>query len=364
MIVMIMPVLPVNAAVVSGLYEITVPVVTQSREERELVVRDALKAMLMRISGRNDAALLAEDETLVPRPTRLVQQFRYRKFAADEVIPPVAEGEKPYRQKLWLRFTASAIGDLLRQHGFPVWGKNRPAILLWLVVDDQRHRVLMGNNMDHAARTLVAEEAKKHGLPVRLPLLDLADQSRIQVTDVWGNFEDTILSASARYHTEAVLVGRIYLGYGKTWFGRWSLYNTGQRDDWQVNGTESLRAAIREGLNKTTELLSQRFAQVDTLLDKEQVIVKVRNIADLKSYNLAMRYLQGLNVVSAVEVLQVKPQDVTFALTTRSGRLGIAQAISLGHLLEAEFQSAVVTREPENSPVKKLQPDLLFRLVP
>ncbi len=355
-----------DAAVVAHLYEITVPVVTQGREERELVTRDALKEILVRVAGSTEAGLLAEDETLVPRPSRMLQQFRYRKFAANEVIPPPPEGAKPYKQKLWLRFTQKAVADLLRQQGFPVWGKTRPATLLWLVVDDQKHRFLLGNNASHAVATLVQQEAKKRGLPVRLPLLDLADQSKLRVSDVWGNFEDTILDASKRYQAEAVLVGRIYLDYGKTWNSRWSLYHAGQRQDWEGNGSETLRLAIKTGLDKTAETLAALFAQVDTLLDREEVLLRVSNVKSLASYNRVLKYLRGLNVVSKVNVVEVSPDEAVFRLDTRSGRLGISQAISLGHLLEPGMVQPVNPEHSENNEngKKPLKIDLVYKLVP
>jgi hypothetical protein len=256
-IMAILPIGSVNADNVPHLYEAEVPVEGQGRKERAFVVREALKEVLVRVSGRNEANALAADELLVPRPTRFVQQFRYRKFKSDEVIPAAADGAKPYTQKLWLRFTEKAVAKLLREQGLPVWGKTRPATLVWLVVDDQKQRILIGNNTPHISRTHIEQEATKKGLPFRLPLLDLADQSKVQVTDVWGNFEDTILDASLRYQAEAILVGRIYLGFGNSWNTRWSLYSAGQRQDWEVSNSETLRAAVKEGLSKTGETLSR-----------------------------------------------------------------------------------------------------------
>ncbi|MDH5259135.1 MAG: DUF2066 domain-containing protein, partial [Gammaproteobacteria bacterium] len=248
----ILPITSVNADIVGHLYEVEVPVEGQGREERTYVAREALKEILVRISGRNEAAALADDELLVPRPTRFMQQFRYRKFNSNEIIPenPV-DGAKPYTQKLWLRFTEKAVAKFLREQGLPVWGKTRPATLVWLVVDDQKQRILVGNSTQHISRTHIEQEATKKGLPFRLPLLDLADQSKVQVTDVWGNFEDTILDASKRYQTEAVLVGRIYLSFAKIWNTRWSLYSDGQRYDWEVSNSDTLHSAVKEGLSKT-----------------------------------------------------------------------------------------------------------------
>ena len=361
----ILPITSVNADIVRHLYEVEVPVEGQGREERDYVVRQALKEILVRISGRNGASVLAEDESFVPRPTLFVQQFRYRKFKPDEIIPanPI-DGAKPYTQKLWLRFTEKAVSKLLREQGFPVWGKTRPVTLVWLVVDDQKQRVLVGNGTPHISRTHIEQEARKKGLPFRLPLLDLADQSRLQVTDVWGNFEDTILAASSRYQAEAVLVGRIYLSFAKTWNTRWSLYSAGQRYDWEVSNSETLRAAVNEGLSKTGEVLSERFAQVDTLIESGEVLLQVKNIPDLKTYNKVTKYLKSLNIVSQVQTHQVNTDDVIFSLSSRSGRLGIAQAIALGHVLVADIGKPVIRGEVAESKPEQLKVDLIYKRVP
>ena len=364
LITIILPFRSVNADIVHKLYEVEVLVEGQGREERAYVVREALKEILVRVSGRNEANALAADEELVPRPTRLVQQFRYRKFKSDEDIPPnPIDGAKPYSQKLWLRFTEKAVVKLLRLQGFPVWGKTRPATLVWLVVDDQKQRILIGNSTPHISRSHIERDANKKGLPFRLPLLDLADQSKLQVTDVWGNFEDTILAASERYQTEAVLVGRIYLSFAKTWNTRWSLYSAGQRQDWETSNRETLRTAVEDGLSKTAEALSVRFAQVETLESDGNILLQVKNISDLKTYNKVTKYLQNLSVVTGVEVSQVNEDNIVFSLSSRSGRLGVSQAIALGHLLVADFSQPVIREEVSNNNPKKIKTDLTYKLV-
>lgn len=364
-IMTISPIHSINADIVQNLYEAEVPVEGQTIEERDYVVREALKDVLVRISGRSDAGMLAKDETFVPRSTLFVQQFRYRKFKSDEVIPanPI-DGAKPFTQKLWLRFTEKTVSKLLREQGYPVWGKNRPATLVWLVVDDQKQRILIGNSTPHTSRIHIEQESLKKGLPFRLPLLDLADQSKLQVTDVWGNFEDTILAASSRYQTEAILVGRVYLSYAKTWNTRWSLYSAGERHDWEVANSDTLRNAVKEGLSKTGEVLSQRFAQVDTLIESGEILLRVKNISDLKTYNKVTKYLKSLSIVTQVQAQQVNADDVVFALSSRSGRLGIAQAIALGHVLVAEISKPIIRDQAVENKPEQLKVELTYKRVP
>ena len=364
LVAVISPSNPVNADVLTNLYELEVPVEGQGREERKYIVREALKEILVKISGKQEAAAIAEDELLVPRPTLLVQQFRYRKFKQNEVIPETPEGAKPYTKKLWLRFTKKAIAKLLRKQGLPVWGKTRPVTLVWLVVDDQKQRILIGNNTPHISRALIEEEAAKRGLPLRLPLLDLADKSKLQVTDVWGNFEDTILDASQRYQSDAILVGRIYLSYAKTWNTRWSLYSAGQRHDWDVSNSDSLRSAVKEGLSQTGEALSTRFTQTKAFTDNNMVLLKVNNVLNLKAYNKVIKYLKGLNVVTNIQVARVNEKDVVFNINSRSGRLGVIQAVSLGHMLVEDMIKPTVKSEKVESEDESLKVDLIYKWVP
>lgn len=360
----ILPITSVNADVVRHLYEVDVPVTGQSRKERAGVVRESLKEILVRISGRNEAGALAEDKTLVPRPTRFVQQFRYRKFKSDEIIPAAVKGKKAFTQKLWLRFTEKTVAKLLREQGLPVWGKTRPATLVWLVVDDKKQRVLIGNSTPHISRTHIEQEARQRGLPFRLPLLDLADQSKLQVADVWGNFEDTILAASSRYQTEAILVGRIYLGFSNSWNTRWSLYSAGQRQDWEVNNSENLHSAVKEGLSKTGEILSVRFAQVNTAEESDMVLLQIKDVSNLKSYNKVIKYLKSMSTVAQVQAYQMNNNDVIFNINSRRGRLGLAQAIALGHVLVADISQPVILNESAETNPEQLKPDLIYKLVP
>jgi len=363
-IMAILPITSSNAEIVRHLYEVEMPVEGQGRKERALVVREALKEILARISGRSEASALADDKLLVPRPTLFIQQFRYRKFKSTDVIPEAPEGAKPYTQKLWLRFTKKSVAKLLRSQGYPVWGKTRPATLVWLVVDDQKQRILISNSSAHVSRSYIEQEAKKKGLPFRLPLMDLADQSKLQVTDVWGNFEDTILAASSRYQTEAILVGRIYLSFAKTWNTRWSLYSAGQRYDWEVDNTDSLHTAVNQGLAKTGEELSIRFTQANTSQESDTILVQVKNITNLKKYNNVIKYLKGLNVVTQIDADQVNTDNVIFKVKTRSGRLGVSQAIALGHVLVSEINDPIVSTEVVEKKTEQVKVDLVYKLVP
>ena len=358
-----------QAEEIRNLYETEITVSTQNADERKNALMAAMRQVLLRISGRSIVLTITGIEEALATPTRYVQQYRYRAQDVDSVI---ANGLP--EQVLWVRFDENAINKLLRDNRMPVWGKTRPSVLLWMVVDNRKERILIGNNVAHAAGDVIREQASLRGIPLRFPLLDLADQANLTVGDVWGNFEDTILRASQRYQTEAVLVGRVYQTYSDSWNVRWTLYNGGRREGWDTRA-ESLAEVLIPGIDNTANTLAQQFTQSTTEQNDSSVLVQVLGIHNLASYNKATNYLASLSVVSELQPYKVSRDNVIYKLQTRRGRLSISQAVSLGHTLVMSQNTSVPkvmihdnngmkSDTGSSSPIKQITADLIYQLIP
>ncbi|MDH5573633.1 MAG: DUF2066 domain-containing protein, partial [Gammaproteobacteria bacterium] len=350
-------------------YETEIGIATQSSDERENALTAAMRQILLRISGRSIVLTVTGIEEALSQPTQYVQQYRYRAKNRDVTVPN-ADAE----QVLWVRFDENAINQLLRDNRIPVWSKTRPSVLLWMVVDDRKERLLIGNNIAHITSDLIREQAHLRGIPLRFPLLDLADQASLTVADVWGNFEDTILRASQRYQTEAVLVGRVYQTYSDSWNVRWTLYNNSRREDWEAHA-ESLIEVLIPGIDNTANSLAQQFTQSTIEESDSFVLVQILGVNNLASYNKATSYLASLTAVSDLQPYKVSRDNVIYKLHTRRGRLAISQAISLGHTLvmsDATGAPKMTVRgnnelRPENQisdeETKQITADLIYQLI-
>ncbi|MFO8025531.1 DUF2066 domain-containing protein [Thiohalophilus sp.] len=357
---------PLQAEEVPGLYEARVPVESQDREVREVALRVALQQVLVRVSGRRRVLTMADIEPLLEQAPRYVQQFRYQTREANG-------GEEPI-ELLWVRFDKPEVDHLLRENRLPVWGRTRPATLIWLVVDDRRERELLSNDMDSRARQAIEQQARLRGLPLRFPLMDLTDRRIISVSDVWGNFEDNILQASDRYDAEAVLVGRVARTASGGWSGRWDLYQEGRNQSWNAAG-QAQEEVLVPGINRLADLLAEQFAQIGQNDQQEKLRVRVTEVKGLAGFNRVMKYLKDLALVEEVHIEQLEADNLTLILSSRHGRIAINQAVSLGHTLKAETlsmrpapSSLPVTGEvivqdvvtaPQTRPV-----DLQYRLLP
>ncbi|MDH5407481.1 MAG: DUF2066 domain-containing protein [Gammaproteobacteria bacterium] len=345
---------PAHAEVVKDLYEAIIPVENQSKETRQEALREGLVQVLIKVSG-STKLILGEDpvvEMALERPNTFIQQFRYRSVQARTLS---STQSRRTERVLWIKFDEKAVNKLLRNNGQAVWGRTRPTTLAWVVVADKGERKLLNAKDKHAAIEVIENYAKERGLPIKFPLMDLTDRSKVSLSDIWGNFEGPILQASERYRPEAVLVGRLYKGVSGSWTARWSIYQDGRREDADMDG-EQLTDAINPVIGRTAEVLKERFAVVATEESTNDVILEVKGVATLAQYNKVVNYLNSLTVVSKVQPYKVASNSAGFRLTTQSGRLDVAQAVELGRML------TVSPHPVQLGETKTLQPDLVYQL--
>lgn len=363
----------VLAAKIPDLYEAEIPVLSQSRADRHVAIQQAFAEVLVRVSGQQDIVLalppLIETDAvpfaktpnqeqpalvLVGKTTEIaaalnqatyyVKQFRYQKPTGkphiDWGIKPVEDKnakKKPVRQAqqvILIRFNKKKVNKLLHDSGFPVWGKTRPSILVWIVVESRGKRYLLSNTIKSTTREAIEKHARLYGLPVRFPLMDLADRANISISDVWGNFADRIMDASKRYQTESILVGKLYIA-NRTWNTQWSLYIDGRRVSWQDQDVR-LENIVKLGLSHTAQNLSRAFADVQTEQGIQQILVEIKALTGLAEYVEAEKYLSSLSAVKKVQAIKFERDSAIFKLTTQGSRIGVMQAISLGTQLAAE----------------------------
>jgi len=325
------------AAEVRGLYEAEALVFSQKRSERAMAMATALAEVLVKVSGRPDAAQVKGVAQAIRRPGKFLQQYRYRALPEEQREQALQQAEfngvdRPEPQTVIFRFDRAAVDKVLRDNALPVWGATRPSTLAWLAVQDADKRYLLGADSPEPVRELLTREAKRRGLALLLPLMDLQDQQALPFADVWGGFREPIMQASARYPTESVLVGRMYRTSSGEWQAQWTLLEGGQIQSWSGSGALPVEV-IDEGVSGAIEVLAARYAPVAG----EQaglLPVTVVDVRNLRDYARVTHYLQSLQQVEHVQVSRVEADRVTFELDVEGGPEAIAQTIALGHILQ------------------------------
>lgn len=346
-----------QAAEVADLFSAEVPVVTQdSGAERERAIQLALAQVLVKATGRRDVPNLPVTANILRQASRMVEQYRYRDIPKIDVPapgaigagPPGEAGQAPPAFNLWVAFDPQAVQQALEEAELPIWGTTRPIMLLWLAIQDGAQRYLVDPAVHMAVKSAAETAAANRGVPMVFPLMDLEDQGRIGVSEVWGNFSDSIMAASQRYRVDGVLVGRIHRDADGQWYGRWSLYQNDGGVHWEES-SRTLGQAVAAGIDVQADRLASRFAQVLSRTAQDQVRLVVYQVEDFNDYGRALKYLQSLNPVKSVLVAGVDADRVMFDLSLRGSRDGLRQVMGLGSVLAPvdPFQLRVDQAEDE-----------------
>jgi uncharacterized protein len=318
-----------SAESVTNLYEAEVPVFGQGAEARAKGIEDAFAGVLVKVSGNSSLRENPEFAQLLKRGSGLVQQYRYKPLtnASGKVIVNAPD------RLLWARFDARAVNRLLRESGVPVWGETRPSILLWLGQEEGTRRILISPDREADLKYSLTQMADSRGLPLIWPLMDLEDQKAIQVSDLWGGFEENIRRASDRYIPDVTLVGRLSRRGGNSWRGEWILYLPDKINRWQSHAN-SKQVLAREGLEQAVDALALRFAPQQVSQGVSNLRLKVYGLSRLTDYVLVQDYLRSLAMIENVDVLSAGEEKVSFLLRVHGGRDALVRGIQLGAVLE------------------------------
>jgi hypothetical protein len=303
---------------VPWLYDVEVPVADQGSDARREAARTALLQLLTRLSG----LIEVPDEEAVNQallaPELYYNGFRY---VEGQVIDEL--GEVADELRLRVQFERNAVQGLLRAAGLPIWRGDRPRVLVWLGVESAQERRIVGADDASDLVSALAQRARQRGLPMVLPLLDLEDQLAVEPAAVWGRLEGVLRPASERYGADVLLLGRVQPLTGGAWTASWELW----LDDEQLPLTQR-SADLPElgalGADFVADELARRYAVLAR--EAQGISLAVHGIRGPGDYGGLLRYLNQLEFVDDVAVIQVFDDQVDLLLVTRAD---IEQLLSL-----------------------------------
>ena len=317
--------LPVLAAPVSDLYQVREAVSSQQPEERAAALSRALDTLVLRLTGKASAVQTPALAELRKDPQQIVSQYGY-------------EGDK-----LLVDFDPQSTDRSLRQAGLALWGANRPSILLWWLSDASDGSRLLGDGQ--AAAAPLNQAAQHRGLPLRLPLADLAEQLVAVPENLTANDPAALREASERYATDALLAVMAREANGQ-WQAEWRLWLDDEREQGSVQGAD--QAALADAiLLAVNQRLAPRFIAAPGAATA--LTVEVQGV-DLARYAELQRILEPF----AAQLRKVQGDTLTFAVNANAvqlrAQLGLArlqEVTAQPSALDASQQVAPSTTTPE-----------------
>jgi len=301
---------PLYAVQLEGLYSASVLVKDQSQAVRNAAMTDVLKKVIQKVSGRRQALDNPSLQAALSNVGSYVEQFQYKTL-----------DEEPLPYRLTISFQKSALDNILTQFSVPIWGKNRPEILLWLAVDNGSSRQILSDETMAESVLLVARDA---GLAVTLPLLDLDDQRAISFNDVWAGFSDQVKVASKRYSVNHVIQGRLLQVSTNHW----------QLSGKLLNGVKTYSLSVQQGseldvlqsfLAEAAEHLAEEYAP-HGVGELRQVKLQVAGVEGLSKLAEVTDYLFSLDRVKSVAWEKIQGRGIALLLTV-SGEIAVLQDV-------------------------------------
>jgi len=308
---------PLGAA--EDLHVATVAVEDRDRPAREAAFRTALGQVLVKLSGDRQILQDPRIEDLRGAAARYVQRFRYVDLDGG-------------RSGLEVRFDGAALERQLAERGLPVWGADRPGILVWAGILVNGQRVLLGSDEGGEQTRILERVARERGVPLVFPVMDLEDQAAVEYADLAGGFQGPVMQASARYSTRFVLSAHVQ-PRGDRWVGRWRLYGQDFQEDIPVEA-DTLDAALDQGLQRTVDALGRRLAIAGLLSSDDHVLVAVDGVDSLERFQAVRRYLAELSVVSEVRPYRLEAEQAVFVTRLRGSTRDLERGVRLGRVLE------------------------------
>ena len=323
LIIIILHLSVIEAVADVSLYSGEVVVPSQSEADRNAAIPEALIQVLQKLSGQREMPISPTLDEAIANANRLLLSFRYKnvdRAGPDGVVTP--------ELRLVTQFIQPEIDKVVQQAGLPRWQQERPAVEIWVVIDDSGKRELKPLEFGYAWES-VEDIAAMRGLPVSWPDLDEEEAQLVDMRLVWGGFTDYLVERGAPADGVAIVAAR---REGPLWTLRWNLASDGQSWSWRSSDQE-LMFALAQGIHQMTDQL----AAVNTIAASEQglgtVDITIAKLNGATDYAACLEYLQKLNLVTAVEILGADPGRVHFRLHLNASSEHLAEAFDRGSVL-------------------------------
>jgi len=340
--------LNVQAAKIKQVYEVSMPVVSQENEIRDAAFQQGFIEVSVRVSGTS----LAPTQLDLTQARRMVSQYRYQAMTQDEINLYMKQNTTLVAPKynLWMRFDDGKIKQILQQNGLPVWGYQRPNVLIWLAVKDGRNRYLLKSSDRSQIKEAVEKEAARRGLPIVWPEYDVDDRKIVKFSDVWGQFWEPMKQASKRYPVDAIVLGRMNWVNG-SWQVNWSLLLEDKTENWQLTAVD-LDMLMSSGVGVATDHISSRFAVFAGSENDGKLVVRISGLNTVKKYASVSHYLSSLAPVKNVFAREVNQQYVDFQVELSGDENDLKRIIALGKVLTPDTRvDTLVDTASSNSAV-------------
>jgi len=310
-------------------YQGYVVVVKQSEDELK---EQALKQVLVKVSGNAQLADSAESNLLLKKMHSLLSQYGYQTYQGTDYFMAVFDSHKINRE--------------LQAMQQPIWGDTRPTTLVWLIQESASDRQLLSDNMvtlsaDSIFSSALQNEQRNRGVALQFPLMDLEDNLALSLTDVSGRFYDSIATASQRYSANHFVVANLKQSSAEKWSLVWELvrFNPISKQNEvllseKANGGK--RSLVSTMVNNIADYYAGQYAVMDNRGEKFSQTIYVDGINSLAQLTQLNNALSNLLAISSFAVISVEGSQVMLNIKINGGITSFKNGLFAQQNLQAD----------------------------
>lgn len=313
--------------VASDLYTGEVLVPSQDEAERSKAMVEALKQVLVKVSGDPSAAERAAVQSALADPAPLIQAFYYRQDV-DRSGPTPA-----LRLYYAANFEPRAITRLLSASGLAQWARERPTLMVWVVTDaggETRY-------LDNAQLAPLLRRGSERGIELKAATLG-EDAGMAQIADVERGEVARLRPVASRYGAPGVLAGRLY-NTADGVLGRFAFGDGEREESFEVRGLDPA-ATLRAAADETANRMASRYAFAAADSEPVAVSAVVRNIRSAADFARVHAYLASLSVVREMRLGSAAADTMNLDLSVSGGAERLRQIVALNEVLAVAGDSS------------------------
>ena len=275
-----------------ALYRESVPLKGTTEADRNAAFGEALRAVVVRVSGQRDAGSSPGVNASAGRANRLVQQYS-----------ATPEGE------LKVGFDAGTIDEILQDAGLPFWPSERPVTLVVMSGVAGAGALRVGDASPERAQLELA--AKARGVPLVWPLTGVSIETARAQLEASGV---EAVARAAGTEADAVLIG-LLSGSGADW----TLVHAGD--------ASRRRGSAEDGAHLAADTFADIYAPASTR-GLSTVAVRIGGVESLQAYAGLLDELESLSMVRGIGVGELDGATLRLSLTLR-GDLELLRRIAM-----------------------------------
>lgn len=288
-----------RAVVLADLYQSAVAAPDRSEAGLSNAFQAAMRSVLVKVTGRRSAAQDAALAPLVSSARRYMQQ--YRAGAGNQI---------------WVAFDGPAIERWLTQNGLPLWGRDRPATLIWVAVPDGKGggSVLTREDASELRRALDAQAANR-GAPLLWPSTADAQRLGVSYASLAQDPPSSLADPSKRLGAAGVLVGR----------AADSRPGSNVRWVFLFQGRSAEYSGAAEGVERVADTYASIYAATGA---SAPIDLAVTGVSSLATYASVQTYLESLTQLSHVSVTGFDNDTLHLRVVARGGLEPLQRVLS------------------------------------